>query len=197
MVPWNTNPSAHTLAKANAHTHVPSAAHLCARHVSPCLYTYSTQVGVGSVASLAVTRRSLTVRPRNPKAEPTAYLLLRGEGRDRRTQVGPAASASFLRALILRVASNVCTLGAMMLAGLRVPDRDVLELARSLRDAELDATAEKLERAYDNEVVVLALTIADREAILRALDDAGSEVLAELRAVLLCEHEGRVREGLV
>ena len=62
----------------------------------------------------------------------------------------------------------------MMLAGLRVPDSDVLELARSLRDAELGATAETLERAYETEVVaVLALTIADREAILRALDDAG------------------------
>ena len=73
----------------------------------------------------------------------------------------------------------------------------MLELARSLRDAELDATAETLERGYDNEVVVLALTIADREAILRALDDAGSEALAELRGVLLREHEGRVREGLV
>ena len=72
-----------------------------------------------------------------------------------------------------------------------------LELARSLRDAELDATAERLERAYDNEVVVLALTIADREAILRALDDAGSEALAELGAVLLHEYEGRVRERLV
>ena len=60
----------------------------------------------------------------------------------------------------------------MMLAGLRVPDSDVLELARSLRDAELGA--ETLERAYETEVVaVLALTIADREAILRALDDAG------------------------
>ena len=62
----------------------------------------------------------------------------------------------------------------MQLAGLRVPDRDVLELARSLRDASLDATAEKLERAHDNEVVVLALTIAEREAILRALDDGAT-----------------------
>ena len=86
----------------------------------------------------------------------------------------------------------MCTLVRIMLAGLRVPDRDVLELARMLRDAELDAPAETLVRAYDNEVVVLALTIADREAILRALDDAGSEALAELRAVLLREHEGRV-----
>ena len=86
----------------------------------------------------------------------------------------------------------------MQLAGIPIPDKDVLELARSLRDAELDATAEKLERAYDNEVVVLALSlsIADREAMLRALDDAGSEELAELRAMLLLEHEARVRQGL-
>ena len=43
---------------------------------------------------------------------------------------------------------------------------------------------------------MLALTIADREAILRALDDP-SAGLAELRGVLLHEHEWRVREGLV
>ncbi len=77
------------------------------------------------------------------------------------------------------------TIGRMMLAGLRVPDHDVLELARGLRDAELDATAEKLERAYDNDVVVLALTIADREAILRALRrcrERGAGGRAELAA---------------
>jgi hypothetical protein len=43
---------------------------------------------------------------------------------------------------------------------------------------------------------VLALTIDDREAILRALDDP-PDSLAELRGVLLREHEWRVREGLV
>jgi len=43
---------------------------------------------------------------------------------------------------------------------------------------------------------VLALTIEDRERILRALDDPPTG-LAELRGVLLVEHEWRVREGLV
>ena len=43
---------------------------------------------------------------------------------------------------------------------------------------------------------VLALTIPEREAILRALDDP-PDGLCELRGVLLREHEWRVREGLV
>jgi len=47
--------------------------------------------------------------------------------------------------------------------------------------------------AYDRETRVLALTIDDREAILRALDDPPDE-LAEFRGVLLREHEWRLRE---
>ena len=69
-----------------------------------------------------------------------------------------------------------------------------LELAGLVRDAGLDDVAEKLEVAYDRETKVLALTIDDREAILRALDDP-PDTLAELRGVLLREHEWRVREG--
>jgi hypothetical protein len=45
--------------------------------------------------------------------------------------------------------------------------------------------------------VIVALSISDREQILRALDDPQTTALAELRAVLLQEHELRVREGLV
>ena len=37
----------------------------------------------------------------------------------------------------------------------------------------------------------------DRERILWALDDVRTDVLAELRGVLLQEHEWRSREGLV
>lgn len=51
----------------------------------------------------------------------------------------------------------------MMLAGLRVRDADVLELARRLRAAGFDAVAERLEAAYDLETKVLALTIGERE----------------------------------
>ena len=83
-----------------------------------------------------------------------------------------------------------------MLAGIPVRDQDILELARLLRDAGFDETAETVEDAYDQEVKVLALTITDREAMLRTLDDP-PDGLAELRCVLLAEHTWRVREGLV
>jgi hypothetical protein len=84
----------------------------------------------------------------------------------------------------------------MMLAGIPVVDHLVLERAGSLRDAGFDETAATLEDAYDGERAVVALTIPDREAILRTLDDPPVD-LAELRGVLLREHEWRVREGLV
>ena len=84
----------------------------------------------------------------------------------------------------------------MMLAGTPVPDPLVLELARLLRDAGLDVTAETLETAYDGEHKIVALTIEDREAIISVLDDP-PDGLGELRGVLLREHEWRVREGLV
>jgi uncharacterized protein (DUF1778 family) len=59
-----------------------------------------------------------------------------------------------------------------------------------------DDTARALVVALEAEQELVALTIEDREAILRALDDPPS-ALAVLRAVLLQEHEWRVREGLV
>jgi hypothetical protein len=77
-----------------------------------------------------------------------------------------------------------------------VPDRLVLELAGLLRDAGFLDTADTLERAYDTERRVVALTIASREAILRALEDC-PEGFGELRGVLLREHAWRVGEGLV
>ena len=90
----------------------------------------------------------------------------------------------------------MCTLdGIMMLAGIPVDDRLVLDLAGRLRDAGFDDTALRLENAYDRETRVLALTISDREAIVRVLEDCPDE-LAELRGVLR-EHEWRRREGLV
>ena len=51
----------------------------------------------------------------------------------------------------------------MMLAGIPARDQDVLEIARLLRGAGFDDTAEWLEKAYDVECKVLALTIPDRE----------------------------------
>ena len=85
---------------------------------------------------------------------------------------------------------------AIYLAGIPIPARLVLELARALRDAELVDTAERLEGAYDREARIVALEISDREAILRALEDPPAG-LEELRAILLQEHVGRVRDGLV
>jgi hypothetical protein len=74
----------------------------------------------------------------------------------------------------------------MMLASIPVDDRLVLELAQRLRDAEFIDTAEVLEDAYHAERRVVALTIADREAVLRVLEEA-PEGLPELRGVLLRE----------
>jgi len=82
---------------------------------------------------------------------------------------------------------------AMMLAGMRVADDDVRKLA-GLVD---EPTRSLLEKALGLGTVVLALTIHDRERILWALDDVRTDALAEPRAVLLLEHEGRVRDGLV
>ena len=83
-----------------------------------------------------------------------------------------------------------------MLAGIPVRDQDALELARLLRVAGFDDTGERLENAYDVECKIFALTVPEREEILRALDDPPTG-LAELRGVLLVEHEWQVREGLV
>ena len=83
----------------------------------------------------------------------------------------------------------------MRLAGIPVADRAILHLAANLREAELVATAELLEQAYDRETRIVALDIPDREAILRVLADCPEELL-ELRATLLQEHVWRKREGL-
>lgn len=81
---------------------------------------------------------------------------------------------------------------SMMLAGIPVSS----ELVRELADLVDEPTAGVLEKALETEVVILALTIADRERILWSRDDP-PDGLAELRGVLLVEREWRVREGLV
>ena len=84
----------------------------------------------------------------------------------------------------------------MYLAGVPVRDEVVLDLAQLLHDAGFDDTAEALVVALEAGQAIVALTIQDREAILRTLEDP-PKGLAELRGVLLAEHEWRVREGLV
>jgi hypothetical protein len=80
----------------------------------------------------------------------------------------------------------------MFLAGIPIRDELVLELARLVDDPDL---AERLEQNYGRMTKVFALTIPERETIIRALDDAPPG-LEELRALLLREHVGRVRDGL-
>ena len=58
-------------------------------------------------------------------------------------------------------------------------------------------TAAKLEHEWSAETKLLALDIDDREALLRAMEDWCPPELRKLRAVLLQEHVGRVRDGLV
>ena len=81
-------------------------------------------------------------------------------------------------------------IAAMTLAGIRVPDQSVHELA-GLVD---EPTAAVLLKALELKTAIVALSIEDRERIIRALDDP-PDGLAELRSVLVREHEWRVRGG--
>jgi hypothetical protein len=83
----------------------------------------------------------------------------------------------------------------MMLAGLPVPADAVHELVGLVRDAGADDLADRLERALETEVKLLALTLDERALMLSALDDPPKE-LGELRAVLLADHQWRRTEGL-
>ena len=84
----------------------------------------------------------------------------------------------------------------MRLAGLDITDDLALELVTRLRRADFAYQADTIEGALVAEQPDVALTIPDRIAILTVLDDPPSG-LEELRGVLLREHVGRVRDGLV
>ena len=75
------------------------------------------------------------------------------------------------------------SLAPMMLAGLRVRDDDVRVLA-GIVDEPIRGV---LDKALELGTLIVALTIDDRERILRALDDP-PDGLAELRGVLILEH---------
>ena len=83
----------------------------------------------------------------------------------------------------------------MMLAGVPVADSAVAELAWFVRDAGAVEFADRLERAVTDGVRLLALTIDERAIILAQLEDP-PDGLAELRGVLMNEHQWRQREGL-
>jgi hypothetical protein len=84
----------------------------------------------------------------------------------------------------------------MRLAGIAIADEAVLELAVLLRRGGFTDTAESLEGAVAANLLDVALTIPEREAIVWVLDDPPAGALAEFRAVLLREHVWRRREGL-
>ena len=88
----------------------------------------------------------------------------------------PDGSDDHVRRGHFREDAHMSTVAVMLLAGISVADRAVLHLAASLREAELTFTAERLERAYDSEVGIVALEILDREAILRVLEDCPEEL---------------------
>jgi hypothetical protein len=84
----------------------------------------------------------------------------------------------------------------MMLNGLPVPSYAVDdELADLVRAAGADELAHRLERALETEVKLVALTLDERALMLSALEDP-PEGLAELRAVLLADHQWRRSGGL-
>ena len=84
----------------------------------------------------------------------------------------------------------------MRLAGVSVLERHVAALAELLLEAGFEETADVLLLALDAGQDLVSLSIQDREAMMQVLNDP-PDALAELRGVLLAEHERRVREGLV
>jgi len=88
---------------------------------------------------------------------------------------------------------NVCTLHTVpMLAGIPVDGELVRALAELAEEPAASTLRDRLERGR----ATFALTIEEREQILRALEDC-PDGLAELRGVLVREYEWRVRESLV
>ena len=76
-----------------------------------------------------------------------------------------------------------------------MPDRAVEGLAELVRSTGADDLADRLERAVADGVKLIALTLDERALLLAALEDPPPE-LAELRAVLLADHQWRRREGI-
>jgi hypothetical protein len=79
-----------------------------------------------------------------------------------------------------------------MLAGVPIG----AELLRELAERVEEPAASTLRDMLDASRAVIALTVEEREQIPRALEDC-PDGLAELRGVLVREHEWCVREGLV
>ena len=79
----------------------------------------------------------------------------------------------------------------MLVGGVPIDDRLLRELARIVPPTR----ARRVDTALLYRAKVLGITVAEREIILAALEDAPAD-LAELRGVLLRELEWRRPEGL-
>ena len=77
----------------------------------------------------------------------------------------------------------------------RWPPDDAVDGRASSRAAGADELADRCERAVADGVKLIALTIDERAVLLAALEDPPPE-LAELRGVLVNDHEWRHTEGL-
>jgi hypothetical protein len=103
------------------------------------------------------------------------------------------SSGAVYKAITSASASNVCTISVMpMLAGIPVDAELIRELAQRVEDPAASTLRDGLERGR----ATFALTIEEREQILRALEEC-PDGLAELRGVLVREHQWRKRTGLV
>jgi hypothetical protein len=83
----------------------------------------------------------------------------------------------------------------VLVAGIQLDSETVAELVRMLRDECYFKAADTLDRALTDGDSAVGLTIRERTAVPYVLDDP-SEELAQLRGVLMAEHEGRLRMGL-
>jgi len=85
----------------------------------------------------------------------------------------------------------------MQIAGVWVHEDDVLELVVLLIRAGFHDVAAKLGDGIEVEAHMLGLTIDERAAMLRVLDDPPTEGLAQLRNVLLGDHDWFREQGLI
>ncbi|HJR94037.1 MAG TPA: hypothetical protein VJ807_01285 [Gaiellaceae bacterium] len=79
----------------------------------------------------------------------------------------------------------------MYVAGVQIRAEGVRKLARLVEEPTRSLLLKSL--ALDGDVVPLA--IEDPQRVLEALDEVRTEALAELRGVLLSEHEWRTGRG--
>ena len=128
-------------------------------------------------------------------------MIATGLGRLLGVQFVPGSSANetliepILRGMKPAPASLLTSPRRMMLAGLPVTDDAVDELADLIGDAGADDLAERLECPVVDDVKLLALTLGESALMPTALEDPPPE-LAELRAVLLADHQWRRTEGI-